>query len=326
MKKLATILAALLIAALQVSSQGGGSVQERYVSTYSQLAVDEMYRSGVPASITMAQAMLESGSGTSSLAMLGNNHFGIKCGPAWQGRSMKADDDRPGECFRVYDSPEESFRDHSDFLRYQDRYKFLFDLEPTDYKSWALGLRKAGYATDPEYPAKLITIIEKFKLYDLDFALVEAGDGEAVPPVLPESPNSIESARPYTGTTPAEQYRFSMSRELLSRNGVPFVVAAEGETYKSIARANHLFLFEILRFNELKGKPQLVPGTVVYLQPKKRYAAPGLEKYIVGEDGESFHAICQRFAVKESSIRRLNGMSPSYQLRSGDTILLRKQK
>ena len=325
MKKLATIVAVILAAALQVSSQSGGSVQERYISTYSQLAVDEMFRSGVPASITLAQAMLESGAGTSSLALLGNNHFGIKCGPAWQGRTMTANDDRPNECFRVYDTPEESFRDHSDFLRYQDRYKFLFDLEPTDYKSWALGLKKAGYATDPDYPAKLITIIEKFKLYDLDFTGVDAEDGSVTMPSLPESPNAIESAQPYRGV-PAEQYRFSLSRELYSRNGVPFIVACEGETYKSIAKANHLFLFELLRFNDLKGKPKLTAGTVVYLQPKKRYAAPGLEKYIVGEDGEDFHAICQRFAVKESSIRRLNGMASGYKLRAGDTILLRRTK
>ena len=325
MKRIVASIAALF-AALAAFSQGGGSLHEQYIAKYSEIAVEEMFRSGVPASITLAQGLLESAGGESTLAVQGNNHFGIKCGPAWQGKSIKADDDRPGECFRVYDTPEESFRDHSDFLRYQDRYKFLFELEITDYKGWAIGLKKAGYATDPEYPSKLISLIERYKLYDLDFA----GGGEqeqtgTSAPALPESPLKIESARPFHAA-PREQYRFSLSRELLSRNGVPFIVACEGETYRSIALEHHLFMWELLSYNDLKGHPVLKPGTIVYLQPKKNYAAPGLDKYIVGEDGESLHAICQRFAVKESSIRRLNGIKAGYRLRAGDTILLRRVK
>ena len=119
-----------------------------------------MYRSGVPASITLAQGIIESRSGQSALAAEGNNHFGIKCHNSWKGRSMLVDDDSKGECFRVYDSAEESFRDHSDFLRYRDRYKFLFDFKTTDYKSWAYGLKQAGYATDPSYASKLIKCVE----------------------------------------------------------------------------------------------------------------------------------------------------------------------
>ena len=315
-------MALLGAAFLNLQSQDGGSKQERYIAKYSQLAVEEMFRTGVPASITMAQGILESGSGTSRLAVEGNNHFGIKCHRSWQGRTMRADDDRPNECFRVYDSPEESFRDHSDFLRYQDRYKFLFDLELTDYKSWALGLKKAGYATSEDYAAKLITIIERYKLYDLDFAGDSGSEGSETH-TIPDSPNTIEASRPFQGT-PSEQYRFQLSRELYSRNGVPFVLSAEGESYRSIARQSHLFLFEILSYNDLKADQVLSPGTIVYLQPKKKYAAPGLDMYIVGQDGESFHDICQRFAVKESSIRRLNGFKPGYQLREGDKVLLRK--
>ena len=126
--------------------------QQSYIEKYSSLAVEEMYRTGVPASITLAQGLLESGNGQSRLAVKGNNHFGIKCHNTWTGAKVYHDDDRKGECFRKYDSPEESFRDHSDFLRYRDRYKFLFDLELTDYRSWAYGLKTAGYATDPKYP------------------------------------------------------------------------------------------------------------------------------------------------------------------------------
>ena len=141
---------------------------ERYVRDWAPTAVREMYRSGVPASITLAQGILESRYGNSPLATEGNNHFGIKCHKGWEGKTMAYDDDEKGECFRVYDSAAESFRDHSDFLRYRDRYKFLFEFSTTDYKAWAYGLKKAGYATDPSYPEKLIRYIEDYKLYEYD--------------------------------------------------------------------------------------------------------------------------------------------------------------
>ena len=254
-------------------AQEGGSLQERYIEKYKDVAVAEMQRSGVPASITLAQGILESGAGTSRLAVEGNNHFGIKCGPMWEGKSMKADDDKPDECFRVYDTAEESFRDHSDFLRYQDRYAFLFDLYTTDYKGWAFGLKKAGYATDPEYPSKLITIIERYQLYDLDFTDSEEEEQPAIEhPGLeqPAKPESAEPAQTYTVVKPDERNLYSLTREMYTKEGVPFIVSYEGETYKSIAKQYHLFLFEILRFNGLRSNQELKPGTVVYLQPHRK--------------------------------------------------------
>ena len=158
MKKILTAIA--LILGFTVSAQREPSTPpERYIARYASIAVNEMYRSGVPASITLAQGILESRSGQSALASEGNNHFGIKCHNSWKGRTMLADDDRKNECFRVYDPAEERFRDHSDFLRYRDRYKFLFDFKTTDYKSWAYGLKQAGYATDPAYATKLIKYV-----------------------------------------------------------------------------------------------------------------------------------------------------------------------
>ena len=142
--------------------------QEKYIERYAAIAVSEMYRSGVPASITLAQGLLESGYGMSELALKSNNHFGIKCHNNWKGDKVFYDDDAKGECFRKYDRPEDSFYDHSDFLRYRDRYKFLFDYKITDYKSWAYGLKKAGYATDPAYPKKLIRLIEEYRLHEYD--------------------------------------------------------------------------------------------------------------------------------------------------------------
>ena len=332
MKKV--LIALALFLGLTVSAQREpGSPQERYINRYASIAVNEMYRTGVPASITLAQGIIESRSGQSALAVEGNNHFGIKCHTSWKGKTMLADDDRKDECFRVYDSAEESFRDHSDFLRYRDRYKFLFDFPTTDYKSWAYGLKQAGYATDPSYASKLIRCVEDYNLARYDRmtvaeALAEGGT-EAEEPVasdemdgIPDSPLKIEAGEIFRGKA-GEEYRFSLSRTLYSRNGVPFVYAIEGETYATIAKANHLLLREILKFNDLPGGGELHAGDIVYLEPKKSKTVRGLDKYIVGEEGETFHGICQRFAVKEKAIRKLNGLPADYQPREGDELLLR---
>ena len=308
------LIALCLLPALLCLAAGDDTPQERYVKKYSQMAVQEMIRSGVPASITLAQGMLESGNGLSKQATKGNNHFGIKCHKGWEGKSMRQDDDARNECFRVYPSVADSYKDHSDFLRYRDRYKFLFDLERTDYKGWAYGLKKAGYATDPNYPAKLIKYIEDYNLSRFD-VLQKAEEVE-----VPLSPHRIEA--PVVAMS-NEEFHFPLTRELFSKNGVPFVYSLEGETYKSIAKYYHLFHREILGFNDLKKDQPLLPGTVVYLSFKKTHTQPGLDKYIVEEDGENFHAICQRFAVKEKSILKLNGWKKAPFLTEGDEIKLR---
>lgn len=320
-----------------------------YIEQFATLAVEEMYRSGVPASITLAQGLLESRYGLSELAVKGNNHFGIKCHNTWKGGKMYHDDDRKGECFRKYSSPEESFRDHSDFLRYRDRYKFLFDLESGDYKGWAHGLKKAGYATDPAYPQKLIRLIEEYGLHQYDTKTLawaygqdmieekadvkakadkKAGkdrknDKEHPSDELPVSPNKLEEAKPFDAGQ-RETFRFSLSRQMYSHNGVPFVYASDGETYASIAAANNLFLKEILKYNDLDQEQGLYPGTVVYLQPKKKQAAKGLDKYVVEGYSENLRDIAQRFAVKLDKICKMNGMTPDRPLADGDVIKLRK--
>ena len=332
MKKVLLALS-LALAVVVYAQQNASSPQERYIARYSAIAVNEMYRTGVPASITLAQGIIESSSGLSTLATGGNNHFGIKCHNQWTGRTLKADDDRKGECFRAYDSVEESFRDHSDFLRYRDRYKFLFDFQTSDYKSWAYGLKQAGYATDPSYAAKLIKCVEDYGLSRFDRMTVEEAAAEggvqaerpaetAVPEEIPDPPLRIEAGEIFSGAT-GEQYRFSLSRTLYSRNDVPFVYAVEGETYASLAKRYHLLEREILSFNDVAKGAVLQAGEPVYLEPKKAKAAKGLDKYIVGGEGESFHTICQRFAVKEKAVRKLNGLTASYQPREGDELLLR---
>ena len=350
--------------------------QQRYIDQYASTAVREMYRSGVPASITLAQGLLESRYGLSALASEGNNHFGIKCYD-WKGRTMKVDDDLKDECFRVYDCADESFRDHSDFLRYRQRYQFLFDFEITDYKAWANGLKKAGYATDPQYPAKLIKLIEDYdlgrfdsmKLSDFDVeeeeceqAVSNARDEEETsvkpavveekqlpshskkqkkvkvkkirkhstkvaepePEVIPESPSVLEEPEMFVSDGARETLRFSLERQVYVLNGVPFVYSEEGDTYQSIAESNDLFLREILAYNDLTITRPLPPGTVVFLQAKKNQSRKGLDKYIVDEDGESLRDICQRYAVKESSVMKMNSFGQGHVLRAGDTVLLRK--
>ncbi|MGN0201673.1 MAG: glucosaminidase domain-containing protein [Candidatus Cryptobacteroides sp.] len=391
MKRTIISVIALFAAFFLISS--GNSPIETYIRKWAPVAVEEMYRSGVPASITLAQGILESRYGQSQLASEGNNHFGIKCHKDWKGKTMAYDDDAKGECFRVYDSAEESFRDHSDFLRYRDRYKFLFEFDTKDYKSWAYGLKKAGYATDPNYPAKLIKYIEDYGLSRYDSMTLSDFDPEdeyagaegkghvrtqngreqvsgtsdsghkdsgqerkksktsrkerrqarqekpesqnlredpgehkaQEEPVIPESPLSIEEPVRVDKST-LENFKFSLSREVYSRNGVSYVLSVEGETYESIARSYNLFPKEILRFNDLQAPKKLLPGTIVYIQAKKNQCRKGLDKYIVGEDCESLWEICQRFGVKMSSINKLNGFEAGHTLGEGDTILLRGRK
>ena len=392
MKRRASFLA-IAFAAVVLFVSAADTPQQRYIDRWAATAVREMYRSGVPASITLAQGILESRSGLSALAVEGNNHFGIKCHKDWKGKTMRVDDDRRRECFRVYDTAEESFRDHSDFLRYWDRYKFLFDFNTKDYESWAYGLKKAGYATDPSYPEKLIKIIEENGLSKYDSmtqaqaarassssskatpappkssdnassksssktsskASVKASAKEAkaaarvskaeereaaraarraarrerlaaaevIPDEIPEAPNSIEEAVLVTPAA-AEEFHFSLTRPVYTRNGVPFVYSVEGETYSSIASSYNLFPKEILKINDLSSDTRLLPGTVVYIQQKKNQAEKGLDKYIVESDGENLRDICQRFAVRMSAVNKLNGFSAGHVLREGDTIILRK--
>jgi LysM repeat protein len=336
----------LYILAFCVSGLYAQSHQKAYIERYSEIAVAEMYRSGVPASITLAQGLLESGYGRSELAVKSNNHFGIKCHNGWQGGKVYHDDDAKGECFRKYDTPEESYRDHSDFLRYRDRYKFLFEYKTTDYKSWAYGLKKAGYATDPSYPRKLINLIEEYQLHEFDtkpstFAQKEVETGSEqktekkpehkpkgksknheAPQSIPTPPSQIEQVKAVRPDK-RETFRFSLSREMYSQNGVLFVYASEGETYASIAESNRLFLRELLRFNDLQEDVPLKPGTVVYLQKKKKSAAEGLEMHVI-EKGETLRGISQRYGVRLDQLCKINGIEDKNVIREGDIIRLRK--
>lgn len=354
--RIAIVVAVAVLFATDIHG-AGKTPQQSYIERYASLAVSEMYRSGVPASITLAQGLLESRYGQSELALKSNNHFGIKC-HNWTGAKVYHDDDRRNDCFRKYSSPDESFRDHSDFLRYRDRYRFLFDMSVTDYKGWAYGLRKAGYATDPAYPEKLIRLIEEHRLYEFDRKAAgwtaSSGKNEETADVarqsvrearkearrasrkhdkkshetpeqaIPQSPGQIEQVKVLTPEQ-SEVFHFALSRQMYSQNGVPFIYSCEGETYASIAKCYKLFLRELLKFNDLESESYLAPGTVVYLQAKKKEAPSGLDKYVV--EGEAdLRDIAQRFAVRMESLYKMNAWEPGYAPVDGDVIILRSRR
>lgn len=287
-----------------------------YILKYKDAAISQMQSSGIPASITLAQACLESGFGTSRLAREGNNHFGIKCHD-YKGRKMYVDDDVKDDCFRVYDRVEDSFQDHSDFLRFRSRYAFLFDLDPTDYKGWAYGLKAAGYATDPQYAVRLIDLIERYGLQQYD--TVVSPDELPVTPVVAKMPEQVELKE----SSPL--YKISLQREILKRNNVMFVVANGYESFYSIAREFNLFRWEVLRFNDERKDRLLQDGEVVYIEAKKKQADKYLDKHVV-EEGESMRIISQQYAVKEKYLYKYNpGIPKGSDPAPGSIINLRKQ-
>lgn len=287
-----------------------------YILKYKDAAISQMQSSGIPASITLAQACLESGFGTSRLAREGNNHFGIKCHD-YKGRKMYVDDDVKDDCFRVYDRVEDSFQDHSDFLRFRSRYAFLFDLDPTDYKGWAYGLKAAGYATDPQYAVRLIDLIERYGLQQYD--TVVSPDELPVTPVVAKLPEQVELKE----SSPL--YKISLQREILTRNNVMFVVANGYESFYSIAREFNLFRWEVLRFNDERKDRLLQDGEVVYIEAKKKQADKYLDKHVV-EEGESMRIISQQYAVKEKYLYKYNpGIPKGSDPAPGSIINLRKQ-
>ena len=305
-----------------------------YIEKYKDIAINNMKTHGIPASITLAQGCLESGDGLSDLAVKANNHFGIKCHKEWTGPTYYKKDDEVGKsCFRKYKRAEDSFKDHSDFLRYRDRYAFLFDLDVTDYKGWAYGLKKAGYATNPKYPQLLIKIIEDYDLYKYDGGVVtdrkkkDKKDGKKVSErdIIPPSPAQLEAVKQLNPTKRSVWYKFSQNRPLYIKNGVTYIVANGGDTYSSIAAEYNLFPKEILRFNDLKSDTELSAGTVVYLEKKKNRAAEHLECHIA-EEGDDFYTLSQRYGVKLKKLLEYNNKRSIHDISQDDVIYLRKYK
>lgn len=313
----------LLLAVLPGYGQQRMTRQE-YIDKYKDAAIQAMKTHGIPASITLAQGCLESADGNSDLAVKANNHFGIKCHNDWKGPTYYKKGDDPGKsCYRKYRNASESFKDHSDFLRYGQRYAFLFDLEITDYKGWSHGLKKAGYATDPKYAQKLIKIIEDYRLYSFDREL--SAKAEENRNILPPSPNEIMKVMELNPARTSLLYKYSRNRTIYQRNGVPYILAGDMDTYESLAEEYNLFTKELLRYNDLKDPVDLVPGTVVYLQRKKAKAQKHMEIHIA-VDGDTYYDIAQKYGVRMKKLFKYNDYRDGDILHTGDEIFLRRHR
>ncbi len=298
------------MAGFALGQTGSKKSRSEYVEMYKKLAIRQMKMSGVPASIIIAQGMLESDNGNSTLATQANNHFGIKCHKSWSGPTMYHDDDKKGECFRKYGDAENSFTDHSDFLRYTKRYAFLFDLNPTDYKGWAKGLKKAGYATNPQYADMLIKIIEDNKLY-----LLDQGVDVSVAP-----PSKLMVAE-------TETYRVDIysNHRVKERNGVAYVVVKAGDSVESLAKELDMMRWQIYKYNDLPDNAKLAVGDVIYVKPKKRRAAKEFPIHVC-DSGETMQRISQTYAVKLKLLYKRNGIKAGEEPEAGQEIYLRGWK
>lgn len=325
------VLHGLLLLALGMSAQPKMTVPA-YIHKYKDIAVEEMQKYKIPASITLAQGILESANGNSELARKANNHFGIKCKTEWMGGKYYYDDDAENECFRVYPTDIDSYHDHSIFLCTRDYYKSLFQLDIMDYKSWAHGLKQAGYATEPRYAEMLIKIIEENKLYRLDsFALVFIKDSVAVnnintpPKEVVRQTDSLKKVKKIneiknnTGDFPDISIS-QKTREVLLNNGVKYVVAGKKDTYNSIAEYFGLATFDLLRYNDIKVSKPLCPGEKVYIEPKKKSASVEFHIFSVGE---SMHSISQLYAVQLKELYKKNRMKTGTEPNKGQKIWLK---
>ena len=275
---------------ISINSAFGQEISRKeYIEKYSSLAVKQMQQYKIPASITLAQGILESNNGNSRLATKANNHFGIKC-HGWEGKKIFADDDKKNECFRNYKNVLESFVDHSLFLNKYSRYEFLFDYKITDYKSWAKGLKKAGYATNNNYPELLIKIIEENKLYQFDSKKIDK--------------NLISGKR----------------NIYMHPNKIKYVISKNQETYKTIAKSLNIKLKQILKYNDDNNQSVLNVGTKVFIQPKRNRSK---ERIHVVNNGEDLRTISQIYGVKMKSLKKRNQLILKNSLNNGDKLRLR---
>lgn len=295
---------------------GQKMTRAQYIEKYKDIAIKEMKEFGIPASITIAQACLESADGNSKLALLGNNHFGIKCNN-WLGDTILHNDDKSQECFRKYQNAFESFSDHSLFLSSKERYSSLFKLDLTDYKSWAVGLKAAGYATNPQYANQLIKIIEDFQLNKYDYL-----DSAQVIKIRKSSEYTAISTDSTLEKSTNHHYDFSVSRNILTRNRVKYIISVENDSYKGLAKEFNLFKKEILKFNDLDKEVNIKPGTVVYIQKKKKKNYGDQENYTI-INGDTYNSISQKFGIRLSSLLKINSLNKNNPAKEGDIIKLK---
>lgn len=327
---------------------------EEYIYRWRATAVDNMEVYGIPASITMAQAILESGFGNGYLARVANNHFCIKCKKSWTGRTITHADDNPDDCFRVYDSVEESFADHANFLCSGQRYEFLFAYDITDYKSWAKGLKKAGYATAEDYAERLIGVVERYNLTLLDkkngialydeYLAKELGVkietvADVTASTTTTTTTSEATAEPESGTQSSNlriaysdrgvdpnNYRVTINSHagynVYRTNGTFYIVANEGDTYEQIGKLFELPTRLLRKFNDVKKPAQPVAHGIIYIEPKMA-CWDGEEMFHTVVAGETLYTISQMYGIRLRALTKLNKSYKGKELIEGQTIRLR---
>jgi len=284
---------------------------EKYIEEYKELAIEHMFEYEIPASITLAQGILESGSGQSDLAEKSNNHFGIKCHSDWKGKKSYYDDDEENECFRKYESAEDSYLDHSLFLKNKPRYSNLFSLNITDYKGWAKGLKKAGYATDPKYANNLIRVIEKYYLYEFD------------------KTKKKKKLKEKKSDSKNEKDKTVMKYLIEKYNDVPYIVSKSGDSYKNIADDFGIWVSELKKFNDINDSKEsfqliLREGERVYIKPKRRSNSE--PSFHIVLPGQTMRDISQLYAIKLSSLFNKNKLFLERDVREGDIVYLKSKK
>lgn len=304
-RKLFLLVLFALTASLAGAQMKWNQRYQTYINQYRDLAIQQMLKYNIPASITLAQGLLESGAGNSELAARSNNHFGIKC-HGWTGRKSYHDDDDTQECFRAYDNVYESFEDHSVLLSTQPRYSSLFSLGRTDYKGWARGLKKCGYATSPTYAQKLIGIIELYKLHEYDRATKY---------------DRFMEQRTYKDTPAAKG---GMAHPIHAYNKNYYIVAREGDTFKSIGEELGLSYRKIAKYNERDKRDKLTAGEIIYLKKKQKKAEKVYkDRPHVVKAGDSMYSIAQYYGIRLKSLYKKNGLSPDYRIKVGDRLRVR---
>jgi LysM repeat protein len=294
---------------------------EEYIEQFKDIAINEMKRSGVPASITLAQGILESENGNSELVKKSNNHFGIKCKSTWTGESVTHDDDANGECFRAYNNAGDSYKDHSDFLKANQRYASLFNLDPTDYAGWAKGLKKAGYATNPRYPDLLVKYIEQYGLQQYSLAALNklpAGEevAGATDAKISTEPDKIEEKKP------GENGHGNLAADIekvTSINNTKCVIVAKGTSLLVIANMYHISLSKLMEFNDMSEEGLLDRDQPIYLQKKSRTG--GQEFYIVQRE-ETMYDIAQKNAIQLKYLLEYNNFKTVSALSPGTKLFL----
>ena len=303
MRYLRFFLMAWAVTVSSLSFAQKNAVYQRYIDQYQEAAIDQMRRYHIPASITLAQALLESGAGQSYLATRANNHFGIKVGIDWDGPYVKRDDDRKAERFRKYKNVEESYEDHSRFLQ-QNRYRSLFDLNPLDYKAWARGLKACGYATSPTYAHRLITIIETYELNDLD-----------------EDRLGLKKKKKYVEPD-FSAYRTRHS--VITVNDKQCVVLRSGDTWDALAKELKISKKKLLKLNEVDEDFMPPAGTNIFLEKKaKKAEAKYKDTWHKVKEGESMYSICQFYGIQLSALYKMNFKDDTYIPMAGDLLKVR---